>query len=178
MASISNARPPAGLRRGGGEEDIHEALQRKAEVAKSAPERHTGLRAIAEELSLRNVDGATCELLNEALARLVHLAYEVDAGGLCNVDAVTGRFLIPLPWGRNGHSQWRLRRQEGNILREILFAWQKEQPALLLYDRSRRAWFVNLSAFGSIGIAKAWLRAHPVTIPLYRAGRTQAVAKC
>jgi len=160
------------------DDKVHAALQRKLDVSRSAPERHTNLRAIAEELSLRNVDAATCELLNEALARLVHLAYEVDAGGLCNVDAATGRFLIPLPWGRNGAAQWRLRRQESNILREILFAWQKEQPALLLYDRSRRAWFVNLLAFGSIGIAKAWLRAHPVTIPLYRAGRTQAVAKC
>jgi hypothetical protein len=153
------------------------ALERKAAISTAQPERYTALRAVAETLSKRNVDQATCEVLNEALARLVQLAYETDAGGLCNIDGVTGRFLIPLPFGRNGSAQWGIRPSEANVLRQILFDWQTEPPALLHYERSRRAWFVNLAEFGSAGIAKAWLRAHQVTVGLYRTARAKRVGK-
>ena len=152
-------------------------LDRKAAISQAQPERYTAIRKAADALSRHNVDAATCEVLNESLSRLVLLAYEQDAGGLCNIDSATGRFLIPLPWGRNGHAKWGLRSQEANILRQILFDWQLTPPALLFYDRSRRAWFVNLAHFGSPGIAKAWLRAHPITVGVYRATRAKRVGK-
>jgi hypothetical protein len=150
-------------------------LGRKIAISNADPKRSTSLRAVADQLSKRNVDQATCELLNEALARLVQLAYETDAGGLCNIDGATGRFLIPLPFGRNGHAKWGLRPQEANILRQILFDWQLEPPTLLFYDRSRRAWFVDVAQFGSVGIAKAWLRSHQITVAVYRAARAKRV---
>jgi hypothetical protein len=150
-------------------------LGRKIAISNADPKRSTSLRAVADQLSKRNVDQATCELLNEALARLVQLAYETDAGGLCNIDGATGRFLIPLPFGRNGHAKWGLRPQEANILRQILFDWQLEPPALLFYDRSRRAWFVDVAQFGSAGIAKSWLRSHQITVAVYRAARAKRV---
>ncbi len=81
---------------------------------------------------LDNVDGAICELMNEALCRVVALAYETDAGGLCNLDAATGKILFALPWGRNGASQWGLRQSEANILRQILFDWQAAGTTLLI----------------------------------------------
>jgi len=156
--------------------NILHQLERKAAISNADPERHTALRAAADTLSRRNVDQAICEVLNEALARLVQLAYEVDTGGLCNIDGVTGRFLIPLPFGRNGAAQWGLRPQEANILRDILFTWQTEPPALLFYDWTRHSWFVNLSDFGSIGIAKAWLRSHQISVGLYRSARAKRLA--
>jgi hypothetical protein len=157
---------------------IFHALERKAAISNADPQRHTALRAVADQLSKRNVDAATCELLNEALSRLVQLAYETDAGGLCNIDGATGRFLIPLPFGRNGHAKWGLRPQEANILRQILFDWQAaEPPALLFYDRSRRAWFVDIAHFSNAGIAKAWLRSHQITVAVYRATRRVPGAK-
>jgi hypothetical protein len=156
---------------------ILHALERKAELSTAEPARHLSLRQAADRLSLHNVDAATCEVLNEALARLIQLAYTVDTGGLCNLDSVTGRFLIPLPFGRNGAAKWGLRPQEANILRQILFDWQCEPPALLIYDRSRRAWFINLAHFGSVGIAKAWLRGHQITVGVYRAARAKRLAR-
>jgi hypothetical protein len=151
-------------------------LDRKIAISNADPERHTTLRQAADHLSRQNVDTATCEVLNEALSRLVLLAYQTDAGGLCNIDGATGRFLIPLPFGRNGAAQWGIRPSEANILRQILFDWQTEPPALLFYERSRRAWFVDLSAFGSIGIAKAWIRSHQITVGLYRSARAKRLA--
>ena len=152
---------------------ILHALERKAAISSAQPERYSALRQAADHLSRQNVDTAICEVLNEALARLVLLAYQTDAGGLCNVDGATGRFLIALPFGRNGAAQWGIRPQEANILRQILFDWQTQPPALLMYERSRRAWFVNLTEFGSAGIAKAWLRSHQISCGLYRSARAK-----
>jgi hypothetical protein len=151
-------------------------LARKTALSQAAPPRHTTLRAAAQKLSRLNADGAVCELMNEALARLVVLAYEQDAGGFCNMDGVTGRLLIPLPWGRNGHAAWGLRPQEGNILREILFAWQHDAPALFTYDAMRRSWYVGLHDYGSVHLAKRWLAKHQIGIADYRAARAKRVA--
>lgn len=155
--------------------EIHATLARKDEVSNAQPERFSALRKAAESLSLRNVDQAVCELMNEALARLVQLAYEQDAGGLCNVDSVTGRLLIPLPWGRSGHARWGLRIQEADILRQILFNWRNPEPSLLLYNSARKAWFVNLFAYGNIHLARKWLAAHQVDMATYRTARSQRV---
>ncbi len=148
-------------------------MNRKAELSNATPERYRGLRAVAESISLANVDQATCELMNEALARLVALAYETDNGGLANIDNVTGKILIPLPWGSNGASRWGLRPSEANILRQVLFDWQHDAPSLLNYDRTRKSWFINLFDFGNYHLAKRWLAVHQVTIAVYRDARAK-----
>jgi hypothetical protein len=150
---------------------IVSTVSRKYSIAQSAPARHTGLRKAAEALSRRNVDAAVCELLNEALARLVQLCYEQDAAGLCNVDAQTGKMLIPLPWGRLGHAKWGLRPIEGIILRQVLFDWQNGNNNLFHYDRSRRAWFVDLYNYANVHLAHQWLTQHQVDVAMYRAAR-------
>lgn len=150
-------------------------MERKATIAQAKPGRFGTLRKAAQTLSRRNADQAIAELMNEAIARLVELAYETDAGGLCNVDRATGRLLIPLPWGRNGHARWGLRPQEANILREILFAWQFDGVPLLFYDRARRAWFVNLTDYANRALAGDWLGKHQVTIAVYRVARAKRV---
>jgi hypothetical protein len=156
--------------------NLSDTMERKQTLSVAQPQRYTRLRAAAESLSLRNVDAAVCELMNEALARLVLLVYEQDAGGYCNIDAATGKLLIPLPWGRNGYARWELRPQEANILREILFTWQGEQPSLFSYDRLRRSWFVNLAEYSNVHLAKGWLKKHQVSIAIYRAARAKRIA--
>jgi hypothetical protein len=111
--------------------------------------------------------------MNEALARLVALAYERDSGGFCNIDGATGKLLIPLPWGSNGASRWGLRPQEANILRQVLFDWQHDAPSLLNYDRTRKSWFINLFDFGNYHLAKRWLAVHQITIAVYRDARAK-----
>jgi hypothetical protein len=151
-------------------------MERKAGLSNAAPQRHTGLRAVAESISLANVDTACCELFNEALARLVQLCYEQDAGGFCNIDGATGRILIPLPWGRNGQGKWGLRPQEAKILRQVLFDWEQCPPSLLRYDRTRKSWFVALDSFPNYHLAKRWLTQHQITIASYRAARTKRLS--
>jgi hypothetical protein len=156
--------------------NLSTAMNRKAELSNAAPERYRGLRAVAESISLANVDGACCELFNEALARLVQLCYEQDAGGFCNIDGATGRLLIPLPWGRNGQGKWGLRPQEANILRQVLFDWEADGSSLLRYDRTRKSWFVALDSFPNYHLAKRWLTQHQVSVGLYRDARAKRLS--
>lgn len=151
----------------------HLTLARKEAISNARPERHSALRQAAENLSLRNVDAAVCELMNEALTKLVHLLYEEDAGCLYNVDQSTGRILIPLPWGKAGYKRWSIYPTESVILREILFGWEQEADTLLRYDRSRRSWFVDLVNYANFHLAKQWLVNHQVTVPLYRDARNK-----
>lgn len=155
---------------------IPETLERKTEVSNAAPARHSLLRQAAVDLSLKNVDMAVCELLNEALTKAVYMAYEQDEGGLCNVDSATGRLLIPAPWGRSGHAKWGLRTTESDILRAILLQWQGDTPSLFRYDRARRSWFVSLHDYANIHLAKRWLAKHPIDVGLYRGIRGRLVA--
>lgn len=156
---------------------ITTTLERKVELSQVAPQRAVSLRAAAQAISLHNIDMAACELLNEALARLVELCYQQDAGGYCNVDNATGRILIPLPHGRAGHAKWGLRPQEANVMREVLFAWEQDAPPLLTYDRLRRSWYVMLRDYGNMHLAKRWLTKHQIGIGEYRAARSRCVDK-
>lgn len=126
--------------------NVIRTVGRKGIVRQSAPQRHTAVRRAAEALSLRAVDQATTELLNEALAAMTKLCYERDGTGhLCNVDEATGRLLTPCPWGKKGYSLWGLRAMEGNVLRRILFNRQREGISLFEYDPSRRAWYLDMT---------------------------------
>lgn len=159
------------------ENSIIATLERKTEISHAAPERFTALRSAAASLSRRNVDLATVELMNEALSRLVMLLYETDSGGMVNVDSLTGKLLIPAPFGKNGHKQWGLKPSEANLLRHILFGWQEQPPALLYYEWTRHSWFLDLAQFGSVGIAKAWLRSHQISVNLYRTARANRLGR-
>ncbi len=147
-------------------------VARKGEIAHASPQRHTTLRHAAEALSRRNTDQAMIELFMEALSRLVDLCYEVDSGGFCNIDGPTGKVLIPLPWGRNGHARWAIRPQESNILREIMQGRQYA-PGLFIYDRIRRNWNANLHDFPSRDAAVVYLTRYPIGITEYRSARTK-----
>ncbi len=151
---------------------IISTVVRKGDILQATPQRHTALRKAAESLSMRNLDQAQIELFMEALSRLVDLCYEVDNGGFCNIDAPTGKVLIPLPWGRNGHARWAIRAQESNILREIMQGRQYT-PGLFIYDRVRRNWNVNLHDYPSRDAAIAYLTRYPIGIKEYRSCRAK-----
>lgn len=151
-------------------------LARKPGIATARPARHTAIRQAAESLTRRNVDAATVELLQEALQAATGLLYEADSDGQpANMDHATGRALVPLPWGRAGHSRWGLRPQEANILRRILFDRQAYGPPLYLYDRSRRAWFVNRQDYPTLTHAAKYLRRYAISIAEYRAARVNVL---
>jgi hypothetical protein len=147
---------------------IYEKLTRKSVIIESQPQRHTHIARAAANLSRRNVDQATVELLNEAHARLIVLCYERDESGqLCNVDPATGKVLIPLPWGKSGHAKWGIAPSEADALRAIMFARQQNGVPLFHFDRSRRAWYVNLADHPALPVLAEW----QISVAEYREAR-------
>lgn len=156
---------------------VQRTLQRKADILAAHPKRHTAIRRAAESLTRRNADQAIAELLNEALQACVRLCYERnDDGTPANVDGVTARILVPLPWGKAGHRRWGLRRGEAEALRAILFARQAQGNGLFLYDRSRRSWYLNVADYPTLRLAGGYVAQHPIGVTEYRQVRSQMQA--
>ena len=100
----------------------------------------------AESLSRGAIAAARITLVNQALTDLSTLLYEVDgAGHPVNVDGVTGRILVPKPWGAGGWKHWRLKQWEGRVLRAILDRRMRasERAALFLYSPEFNDWYLN-----------------------------------
>jgi hypothetical protein len=149
---------------------IVSTVSRKEDLDKANPQRYTVVRRAAENLSRRNVDAATTELLNEALSRLTALCYERDGEGmLCNVDPATGRVLVPLPWGKAGYRKWGLTPTEANTMRRIMLTRQRRGVPLYFFDRSRRAWYLNLHDFTDGKMVLGQLAEWEISVAEYRA---------
>ena len=158
---------------------ITRTLARKEDVIAAAPDRHTGLRGVAKNLSLRLVDKATIELLTEALCRLVVLAYDHDRAGYIKIDGVTGRLLIPAPWRRAGRSKWGLYPSEADTLRLILQGRMRPKAVapLFVYDKGRRSWLVNLDAYPDEAAAQAYIERYPISVEEFRIAHKRATGK-
>lgn len=145
-------------------------LERKSAVVQAQPDRHTGLRAVAQTLDRRNADQTTIELVTEALHRLAELVYSQDAAGWVNCDPVTGKLLIPAPWGKAGRAMWGLYPSEGLTLNALLRSRQRRKghAAWLRYDRDRRSWAVDLAAYPDLAAGLGYLGKHPLTVAEWR----------
>lgn len=122
---------------------------------------------------------ARVEMVNEALFHLAELVYELEAGQLVNVDTVTGRLLIPAPWGDHGWRYYGLRYREGRTLSAVLrkrqecFRPGQGRPPLFTYDEDTRAWYANLGDYGTLEAAGWWLKRSEITLAeWYRAIET------
>jgi hypothetical protein len=145
-------------------------LARKESVGSVQPVRYTTIQRAAASLSRLNVDQATTELINEAHSRLITLCYQRDdTGHLVNVDAATGKILIPLPWGKAGHAKWGLTPSEGDAFRRIIFNRQRHGVPLFFFDRSRRAWYIDLVDHPVLPVVGEW----DIAVNEYREARAE-----
>ena len=149
-------------------------VERKGSISQTSPQRHTAIQRAAEALSRKVVDAATVEVLNEALARLTLLVYEHgDDGQLVNVDSATGKLLIPLPWGKKGYTKWGLSDSEADAMRLIMLTRMRVGLPLFHFDRSRRAWFLNLAEYPDGGPVLAQLKEWEISGAEYRQARAK-----
>lgn len=101
--------------------------------------------------------------------RFLLLCYETDDTGLCNVDAPTGRVLIPTPWGRLGHQRYGLRRLEADVLRAIVINWTTVHAPPPLWTYDIRTWALNLFDYAQFEDARRWLAQHQVSAKQFAA---------
>ena len=117
---------------------------------------------VAAQLSRRGRLAASAELCNEAVVSLLRLAWQADTDGCAaNVDQVTGRLLIPAPWGDNGYRAYGLRSTEGRALRAYMLDLQNYQAAgapIFTYDPTTRSWYLNIFDHKSGSALEYWER--------------------
>lgn len=142
--------------------DLETFVMRKDEIMAAALQvgRQRAM-STAEELSRGGMMRASAELCNEAVTKLIELAYERDETGLCNVDS-TGVFVrFPVPWGRS-YMRYGLRSTEAAVLRLHVNRLMStvSPPPLWTYDPLSRRWGVNLFDYPNLSQAAVyWKRA-------------------
>lgn len=113
----------------------------------------------AQSLSRKGAMKASAELCNAAMSRLIELLYEVDDTGLrANVD-LTGRLLIPAPWG-DSYQRYGLRATEAAVLGLHVRKLSEHAtvPPLLIYDEEIRAWLLNADYATQAAATAYWQR--------------------
>jgi hypothetical protein len=137
------------------------------------------LASAAQDLSRKGRILARVEAANEALTKLVTLAYEQEEDGtLANVDPVTYRLHIPAPWGAKGWRNYGLRNWEARtlaaILRHRLDTFKVGQrPPLFVYDPTVNYWTVNMHDYTVLDHALWYLQKSPITVAEWRAHSTR-----
>lgn len=111
----------------------------------------------AHELSRGGSMAAAAELVNQAVTKLIELAYERDETGLCNVDAAGVFVRFPVPWGRS-YMRYGLRSTEAAVLRLHINKLMStaNPPPLWTYDEVTRRWGVNLWDYPKLSQALAY----------------------
>lgn len=148
-------------------------VERKIDIRLSKPREYIRQRFEQEtsNLSLAGQMAACVELVNEALCRLTELLYEADVDGeFANVDSVTWRILIPVPWGSQGWRLWGLRAWEAESFRKLLMLRGEMQRHISLYDYNAQArtWHLNLNKYPTYAQAMLYLERHPITLQDWR----------
>jgi len=124
----------------------------------------------ADNLSLSAIIKSKVILANQALTGLIDLLYELDeTGHPVNVDPVSSRILIPLPWGADGWKRWKLRNHEARVLRRLMDRRMRagERVAMFIYDGASNRWCLN-RRYGHKEAAYQYLQHNPITVAEWR----------
>lgn len=153
---------------------VQRNVKRKSGVAGAVAtiNRHVDQRVgeLADNISRGAVIKSRIVLVNQAIAGLIDLLYEVDESGHpVNIDPITGRILVPVPWGEAGWRKWKLRRSEGRHLRKVLDRRMRteERVAMFVYDGESNAWHLA-RRYGHKEAAFAYLQNNPITVAEWR----------
>lgn len=125
----------------------------------------------ADNLSRGAIVKSRIVLANQALVGLIDLLYELDESGHpVNVDPITRRILIPLPWCAGGWKRWKLRNHEARTLRKVFERRMRatERIAMFLYSGESNRWHLN-RRYGSKEAGLQYLIQQPITVAEWRA---------
>lgn len=125
--------------------------------------------AAAEALDRTNIVQARLQRVNDAILQLLPLLYRADShGNHHNVDSVTRRILISVPWGSSGWrkgenpaKRWGLVQTEQRRLRGILIARQDKQPGSAMFVYQHRGWHVA-TGYATYEAALDYWRRRPI----------------
>lgn len=151
---------------------LNNLFERAHDVARAVPHVSPQKRMSqrAEELSRAGTMQAHLDVCVAAMVALTNVLYATDADNRQpNLDEVTGRILIPLPWGSTGYKRWGLRRWEGYVLRKVLIAKCRRGGAVLFgFDDATNQWYLDTETFPTVNSALLWIHQHGPTLHEWR----------
>ena len=130
--------------------------------------------AVAANLSLSGEVARQCAVINEALLKAVALLYEKDADGAwANVDCITYRIRVPMPWGSVGWRLWGLRQWEGRVLRSLLIRRAQVgqgavRPALFDYNAEGNTWHLDVQSYVTPELATRFMQKESIKLGEWR----------
>jgi hypothetical protein len=108
--------------------------------------------------------------LQARLSDVVIACYErTQCGEWWNVDGVTGRILIPLPWASYSHKQWGLYRSECDILRACVYNLRNRHSGPFFFDRTSTRWHLDLVRYPDLHTLTATPEAWTLTPDMLQA---------
>ncbi len=130
------------------------------------------LAITADNLSKAGHVAGQCLVVNEALLIAVSLLYQKDADGAwSNVDAVTYRIMIPMPWCSCGWRHYGLRQWQGRVLRTILVKRVGERsarPALFDYNAEGNSWHLDIASYSNAELAARFMKLEVIKLSEWR----------
>lgn len=108
--------------------------------------------------------------VNDCLMRLTELIYMASEDGeRDNVDPVTGRILVPKPWGSGGRVHFGLSRRTADIMRRcLLHKRPSRRPLLYFYVGDANDWYVNLTEYPTLEWAMKWVKHEQIGLSEWR----------
>lgn len=121
---------------------------------------------VSHALTRKGAAAASAERCNEAVFKLISLAFETDDTGRCNID-VDGR-LKWTPWGRDGRYLFGLRATDGDVLRLHCQRLETLESPVPLFTFERQGWYCNVFDYRTSKAAFGYWQAYGLTGSLYR----------
>lgn len=127
------------------------------------------LQAQAEQISRLGDLQAHLDAVTASLVALSGILFDSENGRYVNIDPLTRRILVPVPWGSAGWKRWGLRKWEGGCLRKVLMdRLVGRQPLLFDYSDYPHGWFVERGYNDSESVLQ-WLHKYGPTLDEWRA---------
>lgn len=106
---------------------------------------------------------------NEVIFSITSILYEKNNNRLININELSGKILIPVPWGANGCREWGVTRWEAGILRNILFVKMRSIEIVPLYQYADdlKRWTINLIDYPTADKALEHIKKHPINVLEY-----------
>lgn len=118
----------------------------------------------ADNLNRLTVESSYVAACMSAVLRLTELCYVRVGSRLINVDPVTWRVDINVPWSRVGYADYGLRKWEGAILRQMMLARSNARRGAPLFDFGGYRWHIDLQTYPTMEDAITYWQKHQLTV--------------
>lgn len=118
----------------------------------------------ADQLNRLTVENSYVAACMSAVLRLTELCFVRVGSRLINVDPVTWRVDIHVPWSDSGFKKYGLRKWEAEVLRQMILARGNSRRGAPLFDFGVSRWHINLENYPTMEDAITYWQKHPLTV--------------